>query len=194
MCHFNDIIRTQCLLWIVSPFPPKLILRGTSKWKTTGLTSTIHCSSRLHSHAHHTCCLQRPHQSISDWLQEHPHHHQHGVAELQRRLAEEEARRRWRLRCRMTEEHEDLDQMPMRTCGSPHLFYPTRATAACCGQITSSVSAYKEQSARMCWDNNLSSPWRQHQLSLPLSANSDLSTTLHVVLKIFHVLKLNVSD
>lgn len=54
------------------------------------------------SHAVHACRLQRPHQPVSDWLQEHPHHHQHGVAELRRRVAEEEARRRRRLRRFMT--------------------------------------------------------------------------------------------
>lgn len=60
------------------------------------------CSSRPDSDAVHARRLQRPHQPVSDWFQEHPHHHQHGVAELQRRVAEEEARRRRRLRRFMT--------------------------------------------------------------------------------------------
>lgn len=43
---------------------------------------------------------ERPHQSLSHRLQEHPHHNQHGVSELVQRLglAEEKARRRRRLR------------------------------------------------------------------------------------------------
>ena len=49
--------------------------------------------SRPHSHVLGARRLQRPHQPFSDWIQEHPHHHQHGVAELGRRVSEEEARR-----------------------------------------------------------------------------------------------------
>lgn len=75
------------------------------------------CSLCPHSNAIHTRCLQRPHQPISDWLQEHPHYDQHGVTELRRRVAEEEAWRRRRLRRFMT-----LNAMPPL----PLLYWPIK--------------------------------------------------------------------
>lgn len=47
----------------------------------------LFCSDAVHAHR-----LQRAHQPVSDWLQEHPHHNQYGVAERRRRLSEEKAR------------------------------------------------------------------------------------------------------
>ena len=62
----------------------------------------IFCVSHNASHTVHSYGAERPDQPVSDWLKEHPHHHQDGVAELGQRVAEEEARGRRRLRQPMT--------------------------------------------------------------------------------------------